>query len=270
VSRGVALIVHSLRRVRTLVLVMGLLLFLFQVFLVLVARYLHRSGNFERIALLIPDFVRQVVGPSMSGAFSFGGMACLGYFHAAVIGALTALAIALATEPAGEVESRFLDLVLARPLARHWVVTRSIAVVALSTSFLMTMMVLGTWCGLFWLTPEGAAPPAPGLVASLALNLGLLVLSWGGVALCIASSARRRALAGGLAGLLALACLFLELIARAWAPAAPAGPLTPFHYYEPFDLLVGRPLPVVNLLVLVGIALVGFALSYVTFGRRDI
>ena len=47
---------------------------------------------------------------------SFSGIVCLGYFQLAVMGALIAIAVTLATTPASEVETGFMDLILARPL----------------------------------------------------------------------------------------------------------------------------------------------------------
>jgi len=45
-----------------------------------------------------------------------------------------------------EIETGFIDLVLARPVARHWIVTRSILAALISTpSILLAMMALGTW-----------------------------------------------------------------------------------------------------------------------------
>jgi hypothetical protein len=46
--------------------------------------------------------------------------------------------------------------------------------------------------------------------------------------------------------------------------------LSPFRYYNPFDLLMGISVPASNLWVLTMSALAGFALAYVLFSRRDI
>jgi ABC-2 type transport system permease protein len=108
------------------------------------------------------------------------------------------------------------------------------------------------------------------LIFSLAVNLGLLMLSWSGVAMAIGSRSRRRSVAGALAGLLALAAFLLDYVARAWQPAQAVAWLSPFRYYSPFDLLMGNALPARNLLVLAGIAVAGFAAAYLLFAHRDI
>ena len=62
----------------------------------------------------------------------------------------------------------------------------------------------------------------------------------------------------------------LDYVARAWPPAEWIAWLSPFHYYSPFDLLLGRPLPAGHLLLLGGLALGGFGIAYAVFSRRDL
>jgi ABC-2 type transport system permease protein len=264
------LILFSLRRVRILVLVVGLLLAVFQVFLIVIARSVQRSNAFEQMGALIPPFLREMMGPSLAGFMSFGGIVCLGYFHLSVMGSLVAVSISLATAPTGEIEIGFADLILSRPIARHSLITRSIAVVVICTSALLLMMMAGTWAGLNLLAPPDVEWPGRRLILSLAANLGLLMLCWSGIAMAIGSAARRRIVAGALAGLAALATFLLDYVARAWQPAESVAWLSPFRYYSPFDLLMGNPLPARNLEVLAGIAAGGFILAYILFSRRDI
>jgi ABC-2 type transport system permease protein len=264
------LLVHSLKRVRTLVLSMGALLAAFQLLLIVVAGSIQSSGGFTQLADLFPPFARELLGPSLASFLSFAGIVCLGYFHAVPMGALVALSVTLATTPTLEVESGFMDLILSRPLARHWIITRTIAAVILVTIVLLAMMTAGTWIGLHAFAPPDVPWPSSKLILSLAANLGLLMLCWSGVALAIGSVARRRSVAGGFAGLLALATFLLDYIGRLWSTADSVAWLSPFRYYNPFELVMGNPLPVKNLVVLAGIAVTGFGLAYVLFARRDI
>jgi ABC-2 type transport system permease protein len=265
-----ALLVNSLRRVRFLVLTMGVLLAGFQILLTLVAGSIERSGGFADISDLVPDFMRQLMGPAFAGLMSFGGIVSVGYFHVAVMGSLIGLTIAITTEPASEIETGFMDLILSRPLARPWVIVRSATVLAISTVFVLLMMMLGTWVGLRWFAPPGAEWPSFRLIRSLAANLGLLMLCWGGVALAISSVSRRRGTAGALTGLLALTTFLLDYVARAWKPAERVAWLSPFRYYSPLDLVIGVAIPGKNVWVLGGIAIVGIGIAYRLFSRRDI
>ena len=266
----VRLLGYSLRRTRATVIAMGIVLACFQVVLILVANSIKDSNAFGEIEALVPPFVRALMGPSFAGMMSFKGIVCLGYIDVAVMGALIALVIAVATVPASEMETGFIDLILSRSVARHWIVTRSILMVLLYTVVLLATVVAATWAGLRLLAPVSAEWPSAALITSLAGNLGLLMMCWAGVAMAIGTASRRRGTAGSIAGFLALAAFLLDYVARVWKPAEQLARLSPFHYYNPFDLLVGVPVPGINMWVLASIAVVGFGLAYLLFARRDI
>ncbi len=264
------LLVHTLKRLSTLLAAMGLLLAGFQMILILVARSIAESGGFAQLADMLPPFVRDIMGPAMAGMMSFAGIVCVGYFDVPVIASLVGLAIAVGTTPASEVETGFMDLILSRPLARHWVITRTIAAAALSTAALLALMAAGTWAGLEWLAPEGAGWPSRSLIGSLVVNLWLLLLCWSGIAAAIGSVSRRRAVAGTTAGLLALAAFLLDYVGRLWKAAEPVARISPFRYYNALDLVRGEPLPAKSVIVLCAIAAASYAIAYVGFARRDI
>ncbi len=121
-----ALVRHSARRFRAPVAIAAAALGAFQVLLCLAARELQREGMFQQILGLIPPFARELFGPVLVSMMSFPGIMALGYYHVAIVAVLVGLVIAIATEPAGEVESGFADLVLARAVPRGAVMTRSI------------------------------------------------------------------------------------------------------------------------------------------------
>ena len=160
----------------------------------------------------------------MPGVFSSRGDGRVGF------GRLT-----LATIPVMEIENGFIDLVLARPVARHWIVTRSILVTLISTVYLLAMMALGTWIGLRYFAAKGTAWPSAGLIGSLAINLGFLMLCWAAIAMAMGSASRRRGPAGAIAGFLALTAYLTDYVGRAWKPAESVAWLSPFRYYTPFD-----------------------------------
>jgi len=265
----VLLLTLSLKRARTLLIATGLLLAAFQLLLVLIAGSIQKSGEFDQLASMLPPFVRAILGPAVASVMSFSGIVCLGYFDLAIVAALLALIIALATLPASEVESGFADLILARPLPRHWIITRTIVLVLLSTLLMLALMVTGTWVGLVTFAPDDVQWPSPSMVGLLALNLGLLMLCWGGVAMAF-GAACRRGVASATTGLLALTTLLLDLTGRLWPPADQFAWLSPFRYFIPFDLVMGSPLPVENILVLWAIATSGFTLAYLFFTQKDI
>ncbi len=265
-----ALLLHSLERVRTLVVVIGLLLCLLQVILILVARSLDTGGQFAQLATLLPPFLRELLGPSVTAFLSFGGIVSLGYFEPGVIFAMIGLAIAVGTRIAYEVETGFIDVMLARPVPRHWMVTRAIVVNLASIGLVITLMLFGTWGGLSMLAPPAAEKPAVGMIVGMAANLGLLALAWSSIGLAVAAASRRRGVAAGIAGIGALVLFLLDYVADLWDPAKPWGRLSPFHYYDPLAMVTGGPLPTGDVAMLGAIALGGCVAAYVLFLRRDI
>jgi len=238
--------------------------------LVAVAGSIQQSGGFAALGALLPPFVRDLMGPSFVSFMSFAGIVTVGYFHLAPMAALVGVTVAVALIPVSEIESGFIDLILSRPLARHWIVTRTIATMTLSILMLLILMLGGTWTGLELLAPKDAAWPSLKLILSLAMNLGLLLLCWGGVAMAIGCASRRRSVAAALSGLLALVAFLMDYVGRLWRPAESVSWLSPFRYYAPFELVMGIALPSKNLAVLAGVAAAGFAAAYVLFARRDI
>src|SRR4030095_12453310 len=98
---------------------------------------------------------------------SFSGIVCIGYFHLAVMGSLVGLSIAIGTMLTSEIETGFVDLILARPLARHWLITRSILLMMMCSVGVLAMMMMSTWLGLKWLAPRDVAWPSVHLILSL-------------------------------------------------------------------------------------------------------
>jgi ABC-2 type transport system permease protein len=261
---------HSFGRLRGLVAALAAVVALFQLLLIRVAGTLQESAGFGRLAEFVPPFVRQMAGESLLSFMSFAGVVCLGYFHPMIIAALCALVVAAATEPAAEIETRFLDAILVRPVPRLAIIARSALLLLLLPALVLLAMLAGTAAGLHWLAPPDAHPPGARLLASLAANLWALLVCVGGWALAIAAAARRRSLAGTVAGVAVLALFLLDYLARAWKPAAAIAWLSPFHYFRAVELLAGRPLDASHLAVLLAAGLVGMALAAVVFTRRDL
>lgn len=259
----------SLKRATPLLVATGLLLAAVQAFRVLIAASVQKAGQFDQISALLPVFLRDFFGSSLGSVMTFNGIVCGVYFDTGFMVALLALAIALATQPAAEIESGFADLILARPLPRHWLVTRTIALVWFSTLLMLLMIVAGTWAGLVLFAPEGVAWPSVAETVALAVSLGMIVICWGGVALAM-GAACRRGVASASTALLAFAALLLDWAHRLWPPLDAVAWLSPFYYFEPYGLVAGEPLRLEDLLVLWAIAMTGYILAYLLLSVRDI
>ncbi len=264
------LVRHSLARLRTALLVMAAALALFQVLLAMAAAELQRQGTFEQLAGLLPGFVRELFGTALVSMMSFSGIMALGYYHVAIVAVLVGLVVAVATEPAAEVETGFADLVLAQAVPREAVITRSVVLLAVCPAVVIAAMTAGTFAGLWWAGPAAASRPPARLVWSLGFSLWSVLACWGGVSLVIGAASRRRAVAAGIAGGAAAALMLIDYLARVWKPVRGIARLSPFHYYNPLDLVMGKPLPLGDIGVLLGTAAAAVALAYVVFRRRDV
>jgi ABC-2 type transport system permease protein len=269
-SSAIVLAVHSARRMRGVLIAIALVVGGFQFLLTQVATFLLRRGGFGVISSFIPDFMQNFAGPSILAFASFEGVVAFGYFHPVVIATHVGLAIAIATEPAAEVETRFADLTLARSVARHEVITRTVFVLVWAELVMLLIMVLSTWTGLACCTPADTPRPRPETIRSLAILLGAIAFCWGGLALAVGARVRRRATATGGVAVAALAAFLLDYLARVWDPAKPVARFSPFHYFEPMSLLAGGQLQLGNVAVMLAIGAAGIIAAYIMFSRRDL
>jgi hypothetical protein len=261
------LIRRTLGRVGRILSVLAVLLTLFQVSIVAVAASLQESHGFDRIAGLLPAFIQQGFGPALT---SFPGMAGLGFFEPLIVMLVVQFAIYLATEPAGDVESGLVDLILARPLPRHRLVTRSLLVMTGATVTLSMTMVLSLYASLWVLAPQVAAWPTPHVVFLLMAHLTAVAWCFGGAALAAAAWSRRRGLAQSAVAVAAVAFYLMEVVGEAWSRAAWASWLSPFHRFHGSGILSGQTNPGRDLTILGTLGLAGVLLAYWQFSRRDV
>src|SRR5262249_6980500 len=162
---------------------------------------------FDLMKGLMPDFIAEW---THMGAASFQGFVLFGYSDPVVHVFLAAIAISVGLEPVAEIESRFVDLLMARPIPRSALVLRSVLVLLVVTEVAIVSMFTANEVSLYLLTPSTAQRPALGVVASLATGLGFLMLAWGSIAVATSAWSRRRATAGAICGFLAFAMFVLD------------------------------------------------------------
>jgi ABC-2 type transport system permease protein len=267
---GVALVRYSLRRTAVLLAVVAFVLAGFQWLMTLAARALESMGAFEQILGFLPPAFRAIAGPALVPLMSFGGMVTVGYFHLIVLAALMAVVIGVGTEVAGEVEHRVVDLLLSRPVWRGWLVLRSLVVLTVAITTSLGAMVLGTWSGLVLFAPPGVDWPAKTLLASMVLNLGAEMCTWGAIALAVAAASKRRVVAGATVAIAALVSFLVDYIARLWDPLKSVARLSPFHYLNQMELLTGTPLPLRDIAILAAITAAAATISLGVILRRDL
>ncbi len=263
-----ALLGRSFRRSRALLLSLAVVLVVFQVLVVIAAEYLQEQRGFLQIVALLPPLAQQFMGGVFS---SFAGMVAFGYFHPVVVIAFVGLAIVVASEPAADVESGVVDLVLGRPVARALVVARSVLVLMLATAGIGALMVAASRTSSLWLAAANAAAIPLSTLLRLAANLVAVAWVAGAFSLAASTFARRRGGAAGTAGIVVLAAYLLNVLAELWPQLRPYGKLSPFHYYQPMAVIAGGASRWSgDVLVLLAVAAVFVTIAFVAFSRRDL
>ena len=247
-----------------------LVLSAFQIAAVLIASSLARSRTFAQLGAIVPAFIGDALGGTAQQVASFGGLVGFGFFHPVVMLAVVQGAIYLASEPADEVERGLVDLVAARPVPRHLLVTRAAAAAGAGVTITVLVMMVTSLVAVRLFAPPNARPLGTYTTGLLALHLAALAWCFGGASLLVAAYARRRAAAVGGIGLLAAALFLLDFAASSWAPAAPLAPLTPFHYYQGMSLLLGTSSPARDLGVLLAATGVLVGWAYFAYAKRDL
>lgn len=262
-----ALVLRSFGRVKMLTASLAVVLIVLQLALIASARTLSDGNVFERLSQIAPPFFVQIMGPALT---SFGGLVMFAYVDPLIVMLVVVFAIYLATEPAGEVESNVVDLVLARPLPRHVIVSRSFLVMAIGTLIMSGSMQATTWGGLWWMAPTDAQWPDPQTVFSLSVHMTLVAWCFGCIALAASGWARRRGAVIGAIGVVAIAAYLVEVLEPMWAPAREVAWISPFHYYRAGRIIAGTAEDARNLVVLGTTALAALALAYWSYQRRDL
>lgn len=239
----------------------------FQFALIAVAASFAERREFERLAQVVPAFIQNALGPSLR---SFAGMSLLGYFEPIPVMLVVVFTVYLATEPAAEVESGVVDLVLARPLARRLLITRTLLLMAFAVVSLQIATGVAIWLGLLWLAPAGVVWPRPSDALTLMVYLTATAWCFGSIALAVAAGSRRRASALAPVAIGAIAMYLLQMLGDVWSVARKLAVLSPFHYFPGSAVLNGRTDLALNLTVLGSTSVVFIALAYWQFSRRDL
>jgi hypothetical protein len=239
----------------------------FQAALIGSAASVAQEGGFMRLANAVPTWIHEGLGPALT---SFSGMTLLGYFDPVIILLVVQFAIYVASEPAGDVESGLVDLILARPQPRSVIVGRSLLLVTLLLVLLLACMVAGTYMSLWFFAPRGVAWPARTDVVLLLAHLGAISWGFGGVSLAASSALKRRAAAVGLVAIAAIGFFLLDFLVEMSSTFQSLWWATPFHYFHGAAILMGHDHLARDLSVLFGMGAVSTSFAFWRFSQRDV
>jgi ABC-2 type transport system permease protein len=241
-----------------------------QIVIVGQASVLEDARGFSRMAELVPAFLQRGLGSKSLLLATFKGTLALGYFHPVVAILICVLGIYFVTEPAHEVESGLVDVTLARSVARHVVVTRSLMLAVGAITAATVLMAAGTRLGLLLFgSPEFDAPSAAA-TARMLVHLAGVAMCFAGFGLAVAAGSRRWSTAFTSATMTAVVMYLLDFLAIGWPPLRWIAWISPFHYYPALSILAGDAPTWRNLAVLVSAAALLSAFGYWRFSRRDL
>jgi hypothetical protein len=261
------LVHRSFRRLAWPFTAIAVILVCFQGALIGSAASVAEEGGFAQLANAMPTWIHEGLGPALT---SFSGMTLLGYFDPVIILLVVQFAIYVGSEPAGDVESGLVDLVLARSVARPVIIGRSLVLLTLVLTALVGCMAAATYASLWTFAPAGAEwPPVRNL---LMLMAHLVAISWGFgcVAMAAASALNRRAAAMGLVALGAVGFFLLDFLVEMSTKFKLFWWATQFHYFHGAAILLGKDHPARDLLILVGMGVAGASFAFWQFSRRDV
>ena len=267
--RVIALVQRSAAQSRLILLGAMAIFFVFQVMLIAHAAEIERSQAFGRLADLVPAFLQRGLGAQAMLLATFKGSVAFGYFHPVIICAVSLISVYIATEPAHEVEAGLVDVVLARAVPRHRVLTRSL-LLAMGVAVVLTIvMACGTYVGLRSMA-SGFAWPSPGLLGLLALHLIAVAWCCASIGLLAASFVKRWTTAFTIGAAVVVVGYLVDFLAIGWTPARVLAWAFPFNYY-PALLIMGGTAHTPRDLSILFVATAAFtAVAYWQFQRRDL
>ena len=243
---------------------------LLQLVLVGQAVSIQESQSFASFAKMIPTFIGRGLGNDMLVLASFKGTVMLGYFHPLLLVLIPAVAMYAATEPAHEVESGLVDLVLARSLPRALVLARSLIVALLYAALAVGAMAFGTYTGAALFNDAHYPLPDAGLLARLVLHVFAVSCCFTGYALFVAVSVKRWATAFTTATLTAAGAYLVDFLSLGWPVMRWAAYISPYRYYHALAIASGTVPETRDYVVLLGGAAVFTIAAFWRFQRRDL
>jgi ABC-2 type transport system permease protein len=268
--RFIALLRRSATQMRYAVAGSLFLTFGLQLILVGQAVSIQASQSFANVASLIPGFIGRGLGSDALLLASFKGTVMLGYFHPLLCVLIPSIAMYAATEPAHEVESGLVDLVLARSMPRALVLTRSLVVALVYGVVAIGVMALGTYAGVLLFDAARYDLPSASLVARLLAHVFAVCCCFAGYALFAGVSAKRWTTAFTTGVLTAVCAYLVDFLALGWPVMRWIAYLSPYRYYHALAIASGTAWEARDYAVLFGAGVVFTIAAYWRFERRDL
>ncbi len=217
----------------------------------------------------VPEYVRKLMSSRPVKVLEMPYFLTIPFRHPISLAIFAILPMSLSSALlAGEIGARTMDLLLSQPLRRGSLVLAGVLVTVGASLLLAAAPLLGLLLGDAVTELTGRPPYAR--YALCAFEAFLFILCLSGVFWFFAAVSRDRGQALLLGIVFVLVAFFAEYAGRIWEAVAFLRLLSPFGYFDPIPIVMDGSLPAASFVVLPGVGLLGFALSFVVFGRRDI
>ncbi|MGZ5353153.1 MAG: ABC transporter permease subunit [Actinomycetota bacterium] len=222
------------------------------------------AGQFTAYIEQLPEFFRNMIG-GINFATAEGYVQSETFSFVAPTMLLVYAIGAGARAIAGEEEAGSLDLLLSTPVPRRRVLLDKFGAMVVALVGLVALL----WLSLAAFGPLFDLRPDAGGVAAMTLNLFLLALAFGSLALAVGAGTGSRTLAIGVPGGVAVMTYVLNALAPSVDWLEPIRLVLPFYHYSAGDPILNGLDPV-HALVLAGASAVLLLYALLAFERRDL
>jgi ABC-2 type transport system permease protein len=167
---------------------------------------------------------------------------------------------------AGEEESHTLNLVLAHPVQRRSAVLQRLAAMV---GELIVVSALGVWVPLVALSGVSDINIGVGYETAAVVEVSVLALAFGALALAVGASTGRRSIALGFGSGLAVTGYVVSTLSRVVDALKPLRPVTVWRWYDGHQPLTDG-IDVADTGVLILLSMIVVAIGIVLFERRDV
>jgi ABC-type transport system involved in multi-copper enzyme maturation permease subunit len=265
---NLGIIAKSLREVWPGLLLTGVGMFAFELFVALVMAQFQDQLSQTWLEL---DFVRGILetllGSELGGQLGPEALSAIAFVHPVALALTWGFAFATCTRmPAGEVDRGTIDVLLGMPVSRWsiyrcealvWLVCGLVLATAGSVGFLVGKRVVGS-------------PVDAGRVVIVAINFYALYVAVAGMTCLLSSLSNRRGRALTAAVGIAVASILLSFLMQFAEWARSISFLCLLNYHRPFFVLRDGTWPTADLLVLTLFGVACWSIGGVIFARRDV
>ena len=243
---------------------------LFAISLIIVHTFRALGGVevIEAFFEILPEGIKALLRAQGGLATDAEGYLAADYRHPLYLVAIGAYVVGASVGAvAREIERGTVLMLLAAPIPRWRFLAAKVGALAVGIVVIALASWAGTWAGLLM---TGLGGVSTIVFLQIQVTTVALAFAMAGIGLLVSSSSSDGGQAMGITTAILVTMYFVDFLSVLWGPAEPFGPLSVFHYYDPLAVSSDNALSTFDLSVLLGVGVIGTAVAFVIFQRRDI